>query len=48
MYNEIIEEIERLKAAAIAEESVSQDDDYYEGRIDVCDELIKYIKRIAK
>ena len=44
MIEEIIEKIKELQAKAITEESVSQDDNYYEGRIDICEELLKFIK----
>lgn len=49
MYNEITEEIWRLRAAAIAEESIADKDEdafYFEGRIDVCGELLQFIDNL--
>ena len=45
--NTIIEkikaEVEWLKTTSISEESVSQDDNYYEGRISVCDDILNFL-----
>ena len=41
-------EAENLKAMFVSEESVSNDDDYYEGKIEACDEILSAIKKIEK
>jgi hypothetical protein len=48
LIQQIKAEIERLKTDSITEESVSQDDNYYEGKISVCEELLTKLDTLQK
>ena len=45
---QIRSKVERMKTESISEESVSQDDNYYEGRISVCDEILNFLDTLQE